>query len=127
MFNFKSKNKYGNKTIKTADNNFDSKKEYNRYLELKILEKVKLIKDLVLHPKYELQPSFKFNNETIRAIHYIADFGYYDVKKDIYVVEDVKAFARNLNKYLTTKDFNIKLKLFKYKYCLEKKIEFRLV
>ena len=54
--------------------NLDSKEEY-RYYELLEEKKAQgLIINFELQPKYLLQPSFKYNGKTSRAIHYIADF-----------------------------------------------------
>lgn len=99
-------NKYKNKKITIDGHKFDSKKEGNHYIALKQLEKLGIIKKLQLQVKYELQPSFKKNNETIRSITYKADFVYEKEGKTI--VEDVKGFK--------TKEYQIKKKLFLYKY-----------
>jgi hypothetical protein len=109
-------NKYKNKKIKTFDKKFDSIKEFQRYNELKLLEKTGYIKELECQKVFELQPTFKKNNETFRSIKYIADFYYFDVNTQKYIVEDVKAFDKKTQKYLTTSDFKIKKKLFEYKY-----------
>lgn len=52
-------NKYGN--IKTVIDGikFDSKRESERYLELKLLEKAGEISDLKLQPRFILQHGFK--------------------------------------------------------------------
>ena len=42
------KSKYGNKKYEVDGIKFDSKREANRYRELKVFEKAKLIKDLKL-------------------------------------------------------------------------------
>lgn len=70
---------------------FDSKKECNRYIKLKALEDAGEIHDLKLQVKFEIQPHFKHNGQTIRAINYFADFTYYD-KNDTIHVEDTKGF-----------------------------------
>ena len=101
-------NKYHNKKVKYDGYEFDSNKEKNHYILLKQLEKMNFIKDLQLQVKFELQPSFKYNNETIRKITYIADFVYYDLKENKIVVVDVKGFK--------TKDYLLKKKMFMYKY-----------
>lgn len=101
--------KYRNKQTIIDNIKFDSIKEANRYTYLKLLERSGQIKDLQLQVKYELQPSFKLNNKTIRAITYIADFTYYE--NDNLIVEDVKGFR--------TKEYKLKKKLFAYKYKIE--------
>ena len=67
-----------------------------------------IIKDLELQKHFELQPSFKKNNKTIRKIEYIADFYYYDNEKKKYIVEDTKGFK--------TETYKLKKKLFEYRY-----------
>lgn len=51
--------KYKNKKITIDGITFDSKKEAQRYSELKILERGGKISQLVLQPRFELQESFK--------------------------------------------------------------------
>ena len=100
--------KYGSKKVIVDGITFDSKRESNRYCELKLLERGGKIKDLTLQPKFELQPSFRKNGKTIRAINYVADFTYYDFEKRRNVVEDVKGFK--------TKEYLLKKKMFEFKY-----------
>lgn len=96
---------------------FDSALEAKRYKQLKLLEDVGTIKNLMLQPKFNLMDSFKYDGKTIRAIIYIADFMYEEDDKKI--VEDVKG--------IRTKEYIIKSKLFIKKYILELKYvdEFR--
>lgn len=107
-------NKYRNKKIKVDMYVFDSIAESKRYRELVLLERAGQIKGLKLQPKFELQPSYKSNNKTIRAIHYIGDFEYYEGDK--HIVEDVKG--------VETEAFKIKKKMFEYMY---NDIELRIV
>lgn len=100
--------KYKNKKTIVAGTGFDSKKEAKRYMELLTFLKYKKIKELELQPKFELQPAYKKNSKTIRAITYIADFKYFDVDKKKYVVEDVKGFK--------TEVYKLKKKLFEFKF-----------
>lgn len=104
-------NKYHNKKIMVDGVLFDSKKEYKRYLDLKLLEKAGRIKDLERQVSFELQPAFTLNNKKFQKITYIADFVYFDNDKNKQIVEDVKGFK--------TKDYNLKKKLFAYKYGFE--------
>ena len=97
--------KYNNRKTIIDNIKFDSNAEATRYQFLKILLKTGKIEDLELQPKFLLQPSFKKNGKTIRAINYIADFKYIQDKK--IVIEDVKG--------METKEFKIKKKLFEYK------------
>ena len=87
---------------------FDSKKEANRYCELKLLEKAGKIKDLQLQYQFVLQPPFRKNGKSIRAIIYVADFVYFDLERMKNVVEDVKGYKTDV--YL------IKKKMFEYKF-----------
>lgn len=99
-------NKYRNKKIIIDGIQFDSKTEGKRYIELKLLQKAKVISNLELQPKFLLQPAFKKNGKTYRKIEYIADFSYYDDNK--LIVEDVKG--------METEVFKLKRKMFDYKY-----------
>ena len=100
--------KYRNKKIVIDGIEFDSKKEGNRYRELKILEKAGLIRELELQPAFLLIPAFKKNGKTYRKTTYIADFKYFDVEKDKYIIEDTKGFKTDL--------YKLKKKLFEYQY-----------
>ncbi len=89
--NYKEKkNKYGNKKVLIDGIQFDSQKEANRWQELKILQKAGTIKDLCRQTRFELQPSYKKNDKTIRAITYIADFVYYSFTERKTIIEDTK-------------------------------------
>lgn len=99
-------NKYRNKKIQYDFYIFDSIAEAKRYKELKLLERAKKISNLELQPHFLLQESFKKEGKTYRKIEYIADFKYIENGKTI--VEDVKG--------IQTQVFNLKYKLFEYKY-----------
>jgi len=109
-------NKYRNKKIIIDGIEFDSKKEGLRYKELRLLERAGLITDLKMQTLFELQPSFKKNGKTIRAITYKSDFDYL-TKDGRHVLEDVKSPA-------TAKDktYILKKKMLLYKY---QNIEFK--
>ena len=83
-------NKYYNQKTKIDGINFDSKAEAKRYQQLKLMEQAGSIKDLVLQPKFLLQDKFIYKNKTYRKIEYIADFSYFSIEEDIFIVEDVK-------------------------------------
>ena len=110
-------NKY--KSHKTSVNGviFDSKKEYNRYIELTLLSHSGAIKGLKRQVKFELIPA-QYEPDIIstrgkvkkgklieRAVSYIADFVYIDENGKT-VAEDTKGFR--------TKDYIIKRKLLLY-------------
>ena len=103
--------KFKNKKVTVNGKVFDSKKEAQRYQELKLLEKSGIIKDLELQKRFILLEGFKKNNKTYRPIYYYADFVYYLIYEKKTVVEDVKA-----SKYFTTDVYKLKKKLFEYKY-----------
>lgn len=75
-----------------------------------------LIKDIKLQTRFELQPSFKKNNKTIRAITYKSDFDYL-TKDGRHIVEDVKSKATEKDKV-----YRMKRKMLQYKY---RDIEFK--
>jgi hypothetical protein len=100
--------KYGSKKTTIDGIVFDSKREANRYCELKLLEKAGKIKDLKLQHQFVLQPPFKKNGKTIRAITYVADFVYFDLERMRNVVEDVKGYKTDV--------YQLKKKMFEYKY-----------
>ena len=99
-------NKYKNKKVQIDMYVFDSIAESRRYKELALLERAKKISNLELQPRFLLQPSFKKNGKTFRKIEYVADFKYEENGQVI--VEDVKG--------METKEFQLKRKLFEYKY-----------
>lgn len=108
--------KYNAKPVKIDGIRFDSQLEVNRYSELKVLENAGEIKHLVIHPNYELQPAFRKNGKTYRAIHYEGDFQYQDVQTGGLVIEEVKGFE--------TATFKLKMKMFLYQYP---GVDFRIV
>jgi|TARA_S200002703_G_scaffold156751_1_gene163044 hypothetical protein len=77
--------KYKNKITEVDGIKFHSKKEADRYLELRILEKAKKIKDLELQPKIPLLVNGK------KIGNYIGDFKYFDIDKLEFILEDVKS------------------------------------
>lgn len=108
---YKGKSKYNNKKACYNGITFDSKKEMNRYIELLKMHEEGKINDLELQPSFVLQPSFKKNGKTYRAIKYIADFKYIDMQTKQIVIEDVKASPKML-----TDVYKLKKKLFECKY-----------
>lgn len=101
--------KYNNKKITVDGQVFDSKKEANRYKELRLLEKTGGIKDLRTQVKFKLIPAQR-DEATGKVIErecsYKADFVYEEDGKT--VVEDVKGFR--------TKEYIIKRKLMLWRY-----------
>lgn len=106
--------KYRAKKVTIDGITFDSKKEARRYQVLKMLERTGQIKDLKLQVPYELQPSFKYDGKTVRAIKYVADFEYIMRGKNgnaVKVVEDTKGYK--------TEVYLLKKKMFLFKYGFE--------
>lgn len=83
------KNKYGAKKIKDPATGcvFDSKREFIRWCELRMLERSGKISGLCRQVSYELIPKQKGE----RACNYIADFIYFDAEGKL-VVEDCKGY-----------------------------------
>lgn len=102
--------KYNSKKTVVDGQIFDSKKEANRYKELRLLEKAGEIKDLRTQVKFKLIPAQR-DEATGKVIErecsYKADFVYYEEDGET-VVEDVKGFR--------TKEYIIKRKLLLYQY-----------
>ena len=85
--------KYGNRKMKAPDGQvFDSVKEFNRWGCLRLLERAGKISDLKRQVKFELIPK----QDSERAVHYVADFTYYENGK--LVVEDTKGFKTDAYK-----------------------------
>lgn len=100
-----SKSKYNNEKTIVDNIRFDSKKESLRWLELKLLEKDGVIKNLERQKRFEIVPKTK----TERARYYTADFVYKENGK--IVIEDVKSKATVLDKV-----FKLKWAIMKWKY-----------
>jgi hypothetical protein len=112
--------KYGNSITKVDGINFDSKKEANRYTELKMLQAGKVIRNLNLQPVFEILPAFTdYTGKRHRCICYVADFEYFDNERKVHVVEDVKG--------VRTEVYKIKLKMFLHKYLSEKKQKHKMI
>jgi len=97
--------KYGAKKVTYDGKSFDSQKEAQRYAELRLLERGKVISDLKCQKSFQLIPNqYDENGKLIeRAVKYVADFVYTDKKTGQRIVEDTKGFK--------TKEYIIKRKL----------------
>lgn len=89
----KPKNKYRAVKVKLDGYTFDSKREAAVYQELKILKRAGKIKELVVHPEYDLMAGFGIVGQ------YEADFSFFDNEQDRYRVVDVKGFDTPLSKW----------------------------
>lgn len=94
--------KFGNVKTVVDGIKFDSKKEADRYLELRMLERAGEISDLEMQKRFELIP--KQDGE--KACYYYADFDYYDNRTLQRVTEDTKG--------VRTPEYVIKRKLMLY-------------
>jgi hypothetical protein len=109
-------NKYNARKVSMDGYTFDSQSEARRYQELKLLEKSGDIKLLEIHKRFLIIEGFTWNGKRVRPTYYECDFFYWDNHKGRMVVEDVKAFDKKTQKFITTAVFNLKLKLFKSQY-----------
>lgn len=82
--------KYRNKIVVVDGIKFDSIKESERYIELKLLAKIGDISNLELQPMFSLYLNKKF------ICKYSADFKYKDKRKEV-VIEDVKSPTTRIN------------------------------
>ena len=98
--------KYRNIPVVSSDGTFDSKKEFDRWVQLKLMEKSGLIKNLTRQQKFELIPKQRYNGKTILPVYYIADFVY--EQNGVEIVEDVKG--------MKTEVYKIKRKLMLWRY-----------
>ena len=102
-----AKSKYHSRKVTIDGHTFDSKRESEYYLELKLRKKANDILDFELQPEFVLQDGFRRDGKAIRAIKYIADFRI--IHKDFSVeIVDVKG--------VITKEYAIKKKLLLAKY-----------
>ncbi|NFM72485.1 DUF1064 domain-containing protein [Clostridium botulinum] len=102
-----NRSKYGAKKIVIDGITFDSKDEGKYYEYLKKLKSQEKILNFELQPKYELQPGFKKNGKTYRAITYAPDFLIYHLDSTEELI-DVKGTE--------TQQGNMRRKMFDYKY-----------
>ena len=86
---------------------FDSLKEMRMYEALRLLQRAKEIRDLEVHPKFELQPKFvSADGKNVRAITYTADFRFFDEKQCRVRIVDCKGWK--------TQMYLLKRKMFDY-------------
>ena len=99
--------KYGNKKVTIGGRTFDSKREAERYLELRSLMKSGYIYELECQKRFELIPKQTDSEGRCieRKCEYIADFTYKTQSGET-IVEDTKGFR--------TPEYIIKRKLMLY-------------
>ena len=107
---YQKDNKYHNQKTVVDGIKFDSKLEATRYCQLKILQRAGEIKALQIQVPYVLIPGYIKNGKKVRPLKYLADFTYYDCKKEKLIIEDVKSTTTK------TKEYKIKKKLFEWRF-----------
>lgn len=104
--------KYHAERVKVEGEVFDSKREFNRWCELKLLERAGAISDLKRQVKFVLIPTQKIDGKVVeREVSYKADFVYTENGKT--VVEDSKGYR--------TKEYILKRKLLLYTHGIQLK------
>ena len=100
------KSKYHNRKVEWAGEKFDSQKELNRWLELKLLQRAGRIHDLQRQTRWEVIPKQCIDGVLVeRPCYYVADFEYKNPDGSR-VVEDTKG--------VRTPEYIIKRKLMLY-------------
>ena len=110
----KKASKYRNEKTELDGIVFDSKREAQRYAELKQMERAGIIHDLKRQERYELIPSIRENGKVVqRAVSYIADFTYLDNDGTGWrkVVEDSKGMRTDV--------YRLKKKLMRWRYGID--------
>jgi adenine-specific DNA glycosylase len=102
----KKPSKYRNEKVEVDGEKFDSKREYARFQQLKLLERAGKISGLKRQVVFELAPALVINGKKKRALRYYADFLYLEQPGNQLVVEDSKG--------VRTKEFIIKQHLMKW-------------
>ena len=89
----------GTKRIVVNGEKFDSKREYERWLVLKDMEKAGEIGNLQRQIRIPLWgKEDMIRTATGLQMHYVADFGYFDNKLGVYVYEDAKGWPTDVYK-----------------------------
>lgn len=88
--------KYRNQKVVIDGITFDSKKEGEKYRQLKQLEQANEITELTLQPVFVLAPAVVLNGRKKQALKYIADFQYKENGKTI--IMDVKGMLTDVYK-----------------------------
>jgi hypothetical protein len=107
-----TRSKHGNKKIAYGGKVFDSKRELNRYMELRIMERAGAISNLKTQVRFALLPSVTIKGRKIPATVYIADFTY--TEKGLLVVEDAKSPHLRSEMY-----YRLKLRMLKYNHGID--------
>lgn len=100
-----TQSKYGNQKVEYNGLRFDSKGERDRWIDLTLLEKAGKVRDLTRQSRYKIEV------DGMHICNYVADFVYWDVAKDRWVVEDFKGHR--------TREYLLKRKLMKAVYDVD--------
>ena len=112
-------NKYNARTTYVDGIKFDSKLEARRYQDLVLLQDAGQIRELTIHPTFNLlQPFTDEQGRKHRRVDYEADFRYFDVDRDAWIVEDIKGSAKILTKAHRIK-WKWVIKLYGHSYIFE--------
>src|SRR5687767_11147003 len=103
--NMAKPHKYGARQTVVDGIKFPSRKEANRYSELRLLEKADKVRDIRCQVRMPLEVN------GLLVTHYVADFVYWDVEQGKRIWEDTKGFI--------TDSFRIKAKLVRALYGIE--------
>lgn len=99
------RSKYGNKKTEVDNVVFDSKAEATRYNQLKLLERGREIRGLVLQPRFPIEVNGQ------KVCTYVGDFSYTNSYTGEFFVEDTKG--------MKTPMYNLKKKLMKAVYNID--------
>lgn len=119
MYKVKPKAKYGNKKIFIDNEEFDSVYEYERWCELRLLERAGKITNLRRQVPFELIPTLHdADGKTYRKTVYWADFVY--VENGNSIVEDAKSTITAKNPVYILKK---KLMLWRYEITIRESVK----
>lgn len=95
-------NKFHAEKTTVEQKTFDSKKEAQRYVNLRHLEDAGVISNLTCQKRFTLLAPFVYHGKKIRGIDYLADFCY--IQDGQQIAEDVKsAITRKRPEYIMKK------------------------
>jgi len=104
----RKKSKYNSRKVSVDGITFDSRKEAQKYIALKLLQRAGEILSYELQPEFELQPGYRDKDgKWVRPVKYRADFRVTHPDGRVVVI-DTKGYR--------TKDYLIKKKMLLYRY-----------
>jgi hypothetical protein len=121
-------NKHNNRITWLDGHKFQSLMERQRYVQLCLLSDSGAIRDLKVHPEFEIIPAYPRPGEPTRSGErqipitiYEADFAYVETDTGYLIIEDVKGQVLPV--------FQLKRKLFELQYVIDDypKVQFRLI